>query len=298
MDVACLQLYEADPNGFLRAREPLGRPQAECAPVSPNLSGADFQKQLFALVTQSTRGEIAVVDLSAGVLIDQNRAIPGINFIPVGALPTDVATTPDGKMAFVGSAETNKPAIYGIPTRRILGDTEGFPHDPEPASITSWPVCALPQNPGALVILPRKAGASPPPAADAGAEAGDAGDAGAPAADLPDYEIVVVLPGDRRNTAKIVTIDPRPFLRGGLARKDGQPDYASDPTVTVGPVLEPGSLAACPILSAVELAGSGEVPPAFAPGRAWDDGVKYVDGGVDQTCNRRRFRRRRPLGRK
>lgn len=284
MDVACLQLYDADPvNGFLTAREPLGRPQAECAPVPSSLSGSDFQKQLFALVTQSTRGELAVVDLTAGLLIDQNRAVPGINFVPVGALPTDVATTPDGKMAFVGSAETNKPAIYGIPTRRLLGDTQGFPHDPEPATLASWPVCALPQNPGALAIVPRRAGA-PAPAADAGAEGG-AGDAGAPAADQPAYDLVVVLPGDRRSSAKIVTLDPRPFLRGGLPRKDGQPDYASDPSVTPGPVLEPGSLADCPIISAVELSGASALPTTFAPGPRWDDGVKYVDGGVDLTCN-------------
>lgn len=270
MDVACMQLYETAPNGLLVAREPLGRPQGECTPVSANSSGADFQRQLFALVTQSTRGELAVVDLSAGVLIDQNRAIPGINFIPVGALPTDVATSPDGKMAFVGSAEVNKPAIYGIPTRRILGDTAGFPHDSEPATIASWPVCALPQNPGAVTIVPRKATAG---AADAGA------------ADIPDYEVVVVLPGDRRSSAKIVTLDPRPFMRGGLPRTvAGQPDYARDPSVTIGPVLEPGSLAECPILSAKELAGASVLPTSFVPGAKWDDGVKYVDGGVDDTC--------------
>lgn len=287
MDVACLQLYDVDPStGLLTAREPTGRPQAECAPVATNESGRDFQKQLFALVTQSARGELAVVDLSAGILIDQNRAIPGINFVPVGALPTDVATTPDGKMAFVGSAETNKAAIYGIPTRRILGDTEGFPHDPEPATITSWPVCALPQNPGALAIVPRRIGA-PLPTGDAGLEggAGDAGDAGAPAQDLPDYVLAAVLPGDRRNAAKIVTIDPRPFLRGGLPRKDGQPDYASDPSIAPGAVLEPGSLADCPILDAVTLADSALLPSAFTPGSKWEDGVKYDGGGADQTCN-------------
>jgi hypothetical protein len=283
MDVACMQLYDAEPNGVLRAREPLGRPQAECTPVSANSTGADFQKQLFALVTQSTRGELAVVDLSAGVLIDQSRAIPGINFIPVGALPTDVATSPDGKMAFVGSAETNKAAIYGIPTRRILGDTAGFPHDSEPATLASWPVCALPQNPGAVTIVPRKASAVVVPSADAGA-----GDAGAVVpADLPDYEVVVVLPGDRRSSAKILTLDPRPFMRGGLPRTaNGQPDYARDPSVTVGPVLAPGSLADCPILSAKELSGASVLPTSLAPGSTWDDGVKYVDGGVDDTCNR------------
>jgi hypothetical protein len=174
MDVACMQLY--DPT-TLATREPLGRPQDECAPVPADVNGDSFGKQLYAFVTQSTRGELAVVNLSAGRLIDQSRATPGINFLPVGALPTDVVTTPDGKMAFVGSAEANKPAIYGIPTRRLLGDTdERFPRDTEPVSIASWPVCALPQNPGALAIVPRSAA---PQAAGADAGAGDAGDAGA-----------------------------------------------------------------------------------------------------------------------
>ena len=283
MDVACMQLY--DPTTFA-TREPLGRPQEECAPVPSNVNGDAFGKQLYAFVTQSTRGELAVVNLSAGRLIDQSRATPGINFLPVGALPTDVATTPDGRMAFVGSAETNKAAIYGIPTRRLLGDTDDrFPRDTEPLSLASWPVCALPQNPGALAIVPRRSA----PQAEADAGAGDAGDAGAPgAADLPEYELVVVLPGDRLNSAKIITIDPRPFRRGGLKRNaDGTLDFSSDPSLSPnGPILQPGSLAACPVTSAIELSGEAALPSSFTRGPAWDDGVKYVDGGVDLTCLR------------
>jgi hypothetical protein len=283
MDVACMQLYDSV---TLATREPLGRPQEECAPVPANVNGDAFGKQLYAFVTQSTRGELAVVNLSAGRLIDQSRATPGINFLPVGALPTDVAVTPDGKMAFVGSAETNKAAIYGVPTRRLLGDTdERFPRDTEPMSIASWPVCALPQNPGALAIVPRRVTGQ----ADAGAtDAGDGGDAGAAAADLPEYELVAVLPGDRQHSAKIVTIDPRPFRRGGLKRNaNGTLDFSSDPTLSPdGPILQPGSLAACPITAAIELSGESAVPTSFAAGPVWDDGVKYVDGGADLTCLR------------
>ncbi len=291
MDIACLQLF--DPQDGFRPIEPVGRTREECVPTPSNSDG-NFVNQLFALVTQSTRGEIAVVDLSVGFLIDQSRGTPGVNFIPVGALPTDVTTTPDGKMVFVASAEPNKAAIYGIPTRRILGDQPNFPHDPEPPTIASWPVCALPQNPGAITVVPRRG--APLPAAPS-ADAGDAGDAGAAAdggaADLPDYELVVVLPGDRRSSAKIVTIDPRPFRRGSLRRlPDGTPDYASDRfrqepvTLGPGPVLEPGSLAPCPITAALELSGEVAVPTSFKTGPAWDDGVKYVDGGVDLTCQR------------
>ena len=290
VDVACLRLYDPPAPGEaanqFHVREPTGRPEAECAPVPSDLVGENFDKQLFAFVTQTARGELAVVDLSAGKLVDQARATPGINFIPVGALPTDVAVTPDGKMVFVASAETNKPAIYGIPTRRVLGDTAGFPHDPEPITLGSWPVCALPQNPGAITVVPRRTVSAP--GADGGADAGPAS-----GENPAQYDLVVVLPGDRQNTAKILTIDPRPFRRGGLRKlANGQPDYASDvsdgdaPTLNEGPVLAPGQLQPCAILqvSAMELVGASAVPPSFVPGPRWDDGVVYADGGVDLTC--------------
>lgn len=258
MDVVCLKLFGDDGTAIV----PEGLPQENCAPVPSDVNGGGLQNQLFALVTQTTRGEVAVVDLSAGFIVDQNRGVPGINFLPVGAVPTDVAAAPDGKMAFVASAEPNKAAIYGISTRRILGDIQGRPRDPDgPPTLASWPVCALPQNPGALTVVPRRRAT---PNADAGADAG--------VTDAPDYEIVAVLPGDRRASAKVVTIDPRPFLRGANLRPAD------------GPVLGAGSLAPCPILSAVELAGSDALPDQWKGAGPWADGIPYVDGGVDLDC--------------
>ena len=193
MDVVCLRVF--DPlQGFPIVPQAL--PESECDPVAPGVNGQFLVNQLFAVVTQSTRGELAVVDLSAGALIDQKRFTPGINFIPVGAIPTDVAVTPDGKMAFVASQEPNKPAIYGVSTTRIVGDAFGLPADPQGTpTLTSWPVCALPQNPGAITIVPHTIVAG---------------------VDSAPYDIVVVLPGDRRSSAKVVMLDPRPFLRGAL----------------------------------------------------------------------------------
>ena len=307
MDVVCLRVYDPPnpgeaPNLF-HAREPIGRPQSECLPVPSDLDGVSFDKQLFALVTQSARGEVAVVDLSAGKLVDLSHAIPGINFLPVGALPTDVAATPDGKMVFVASAEVNKPAIYGIPTRRLLGDSRlpgEIPedHEKDPVSLRTWPVCGLPQNPGAIMVVPRRTVAAGPDADGGSGDAGNAGDAGT-SENAAQYDLVVVLPGDRQNSAKILTLDPRPFRRGGLKRlPDGTPDYAKDlsasdgekandpKALNAGKVLEPGSLEPCAILqvSAIELIGADAVPPSATRGAAWDDGVKYVDGGVDLTC--------------
>lgn len=301
MDVVCLQVYGYNPSSkTVEKVQPRGLPQDECAPVPADVEPG--QNQLFALVTQSARGELAVVDLSAGGLIDTQRAVPGINFLPVGALPTDVAATPDGTMVFVASAEPNKPAIYGVPTRRILGDTPGFPRDPSAVSLGSWPVCSLPQNPGAMLVVPRKAQTPAPSDAGVG-DGGDGGaDAGSPsAADLAEYELVVVLPGDRRNSAKVLTIDPRPFRRGGLPTKaDGSPDYdfsipspvegkpplKYDPLLTPGEVLRPGEMQPCRVISAKELVGESAVPKTVPVGPAWEDGVKYVEGGVDLTCSR------------
>ena len=105
------------------------------------------------------------------------------------------------------------------------------------------------------------------PTATAGADAGtDAGTNGGAAPSAPGYTLAVVLPGDGVRSAKVVTIDPTPFLRG--ANLDS----------SFGTTVAPGSLVACPITGAIEL--KGDLPPEFAEGPAWDDGVKYVDGGV------------------
>src|SRR6476469_1036844 len=79
MDVVCLRLFGDDGNPIV----PEGLPQDNCSPVPSDIPGGGLQNQLFALVTQTTRGEVAVVDLSAGFIVDQNRGVPGINFLPV-----------------------------------------------------------------------------------------------------------------------------------------------------------------------------------------------------------------------
>lgn len=291
MDVVCLRLYEPDPArpGFLVASRPVPLPQEECAPVPPGANGEFLQNQLFALVTQTTRGELAVVDLSAGRLVDQTRATPGINFVPVGAQPTDVAAAPDGKMVFVSAAEPNKAAIYGVPSTRLLGDTPGFPPDPDgPLTLASLPACALPQNPVAMAIVPRRTAA--PIQLDAGAPP-DAGEAGAPDAATPapaadagvaesgqEYDIAVILGGDRRASAKLLLLDPAPFLRGARVQTDP------------GPSIAPGALPACQevmaVRSAIELSGSAALPATFRRGEAWEDGIAYDDAGVDLRCRR------------
>lgn len=236
-------------------------PQNECAPVPAGSDqGGALVNQLFALVTQSARGEVAVVDLSSSTIVDRSHATPGINFLPVGAIPTDIAATPDGRMAFVAAAEPNKFAIYGIAGHRILGDALNR-LDPEGAvTLGSWPVCSLPQRPGSLAMVSRGTG-------------------------LAQYELVAVLPGDRSNSAKIITIDPLPFLRADRRKIYTGPNAGQNAdNFPDGPTLTPGVLQPCPITAAIDISGDTAVPSSFVPGPRWDDGVKYVDGGVDLTC--------------
>jgi hypothetical protein len=285
VDVVCLHVRDSAGNPVT----PTAAKQASCAPVAPDQDGTYLAYHLFALVTQTTRGEIAIVDLTAGVVVDIDHATPGINFVPVGLLPTDIAVTPDGLATFVASAEANKPAIYALANESILGDSQQLPTgSPSIPLLTSWPVCALPQAPSSIAIVPR----APKPLAvtdgdggaadaaaqgDATAEAGadtdgganaGAADAGGSAAAPYDYSVVVVLPGDAVQSAKVVTLDPRPFLKGAYPSREGLDG--------VTPIAA-GSLAPCPILSAIELG----TPPSTPSVATWSDGIPYVDGGVD-----------------
>ncbi len=262
MDLVCLQVNGPDGNAPAGPILPIPQPQSQCAPDPVNVNGFAQAYHLFALVTQVTRGEVAVVDLTAGTVVDVDRSTPGINFLPVGSLPTDIASTADGSMTYVASAQVDKPAIYALPSSRILGDSQTGPTGINPAllpspvipTLTTWPSCSLPEAPGPIAIVPTAV------------EQPD----GAPAADAgpgPGYVLTVVLRGDGVTTAaKVITIDPAPLMRGA------QLDAGA------GSEVAPGSLAPCPIIGATELANT--FAPVETAGPAWNDGVPYADGGI------------------
>lgn len=272
MDVVCMRVRREDPAqpGVLVATTPEPAPLARCAGVPAGVNGDLYAYHLYALVTQTTRGEVAIVDLTGGRVVDIDRASPGINFVPVGELPTDVAVAPDGELAFVGSREVYKPAVYALPTREIFGDALDLPAGEATgvAPITHFPVCSLPQAPGQLAVLPRKTPPSNPPvpAPDGGVDGGmDAGEPGSNAASELDYLVAVVLPGDEYHGARLVTLDPNPFRRA--AGLDSTP----------GAIVGRGALDPCPIVSSVPLSGAGALGGAQV---AWDDGIPYADAGL------------------
>jgi hypothetical protein len=277
VDVVCLHVLDENGHSIVPA---IPVPQAACAPVPNGDDGLLFQYQLYAMVTQTTTGEVALVDLSGGYVVDEDPGTPGTNFLPVGTLPSDIAVTPDGIMSFVGSATPNAPAIYGLPSSIILGNSQAAPPDGGPLGIlptlTTWPACSLEQAPGALVVVPTVAPtvAAAPSVSDAGEDAESDAGAAAPSVAGLGYVLVAVLPGDTAHSAKIVTIDPAPMMRGA-----GK--YVTLPSLDPnGPAIAPGSLERCPVLQTIELAAPA-LSTQWTSGPAWDDGVKYVDGGVD-----------------
>ncbi len=77
-----------------------GRPMSVCHPASakdPVVDNfADRPVGTFSLVTNTARGELAVIDMDAGRLLDLDPQLPGFNMVPVGLLPESLAVSQDG----------------------------------------------------------------------------------------------------------------------------------------------------------------------------------------------------------
>jgi len=240
MDVVCIEVNDENGNP-LQASQMKLVDRDTCTIVATGGNGYYSQYHLYAVVIQSTPGEVAAVDLTNGNVIDEDHATPGINFIPVGAVPTDIAVPRAGTMTFVSSADPNKPAIYGIDNRRVLGDSTGL-HPPRPLTIADLPACALPQPPSALAI----AQVTP-----------------------ESFVLLVQLRASSGQAAQVVAIDPGPLMRGAGIDAGATVDGGSTG------VVPPGSLVPCTALGAVTL--NGTLPPAWTPAPPWPDGVPYYE---------------------
>ncbi len=259
VDFVCMAVNDANGNPLPAPQlQPL--PQGNCSPV-PSLAGltsqyssATFPNHLYAVVTQTTPGTLAVVDLTNQGVVDEDNATPGINFIPVGQQPTDVVVPPDGSMTFVTSAAPGSAAIYGIDNRHLLGTSTGNPTFP-PLKLTDLPACALPQPPLAITTAPLENGG---------------------------FALVVMLGSSGNAGARIAAYDPGPLLRGANVPSSTAGDAGTDGGSTDGgAVVLPGSLTPCTLLGNTLLADSSSLPSSFQPGPVWPDGVPYAEGGVN-----------------
>lgn len=106
-------------------------------PDGSSTKGGAFR--LHAVVTQVSRGELAVVDLGttpsdSTTLLKVDPRVPGYSFIPTVATPVDVVADPAGSAVFVASGRD--PRVDVIPAGLLRGpiDTGAASKDPPP-----WP---------------------------------------------------------------------------------------------------------------------------------------------------------------
>lgn len=120
-------------------------------------AGSTSTPHLYGLVTQTFRGEVAVIDLTTtggDTLIDQDPSVPGPNFLPVGAQPIGIVSTPGGTASFVTTAEVGREAIYAIPSELIVRrNPDQETADEAPPRLSTWPACTLPAAPGEPMLL-------------------------------------------------------------------------------------------------------------------------------------------------
>lgn len=253
--LAALCLKVVDEKGErLAVAEPAPELACNGAPLGTERGyGEGYPYHYFALATQTLRGELGVIDLTIYRPVDIDKSTPGFNFVPVGETPTDVATTPDSRWAFVASAAPTKPGLYAIPSTFVVNNAASnfVPN------LTDLIGCSLPAAPSGLAVVPNGSGSASP------------------------YDVVVVLPGDRLTPARVVGIDTASFAD---PRGDQTPEEPSDAGADggtgprpAGPQLTPGSFDACPIKYQIE-ATVAPPPPAMAD-REWSDGIAYRENG-------------------
>lgn len=110
------------------------RPLADCAPGrSDDLkitddAGLVYRPRLRGLVTNSARGELAMVDISTASIIDLDRRVPGFGFLPIGKLPERVRASRDGCVALTANvdscdlARVELPTLYNMPFKQLEAD--------------------------------------------------------------------------------------------------------------------------------------------------------------------------------
>jgi hypothetical protein len=240
-----------------------GLPLDACHAVSPPLASNDFSSpHMISLVTQTSRGEVAVADVTASTVIDLDLSVPGFNFLPVGSLPTDVVATPGSSAAFVSVADPNRPGIFAISMSHLFPTQPGAPitdaSTNRAPTLADLPSCGLPSPPSEMVLA-RNLAAGPGAATQC-----DATSTPTPPSD-PGYSLAA-------ETA----------LYGPLKLLVTLPDLQKVAVVDAQELLarKPGTFDLCPIETTLDLAH--DVPltgPSDAIAVAAEAGAVVTDGG-------------------
>jgi hypothetical protein len=153
-----------------------GRPMRDCHPhldehvmemaaetIDPNV--APRRVGTFGLVTQTARGELGVIDMDAGRLVDLDRTLPGFNMLPVGEFPEVMTASQDGCLVATANRGSCDLAVVDAP--RLLAGAFGAGVVPSTGTgaITSR-VIPTTASGRALRAAPHEIAFLPQPAAD------------------------------------------------------------------------------------------------------------------------------------
>lgn len=127
-----------------------GHPISDCPdPDTSDDDEAEKRLSLVALVSQTVTDEVAVVDVTAGHVVDVDPSLPGYGFLRVGGRPVSLATTPGGAATFVATADVGRNGLFGLPTSCLAAPAAGEGR----LGLTTWPACRLNETPGEIAVL-------------------------------------------------------------------------------------------------------------------------------------------------
>jgi hypothetical protein len=143
----------------MRTTPPTAVPLARCAPPDPATGALPAGFDLHAIVLQSRRGEIAVVDLRTNAILDTNATIPGFTFIEAGALPVDVVSTQGvvaGRPIATYVANAGSEDVWVYPSTRFRAPASTAEVDAQRVSLGAAPSALLvsPDDRFLFVALP------------------------------------------------------------------------------------------------------------------------------------------------
>jgi len=224
---------------------------------------------VIALVTQTARGEVAVVDVTAQAVLDADPTVPGFNFLPIGALPTDIVATPGSNASFVAIGDPQRPGIFAIPSSRLP-----YQVGSKVSSLGSWPACFLDAVPTELVVVPDLTKSHPGRCAPGSEEtpAPPGYDLGLEQELYGRLKIIATLP-DR---GELVVIDAQELLARPLGSFDRCP---IEQTLVLGALLPGATPADAGLVQSDAEAGSSvaDASPAAADGASPSDSSIATD---------------------
>jgi len=143
----------------------VGHPYSDCPDRDVNDDTIKSRHlSVMALVSQTVTDEVAVINVSAGSVVDVDPSTPGYGFLRVGARPVSMAVTPGGTATFVATADVGRNGIFALPTSCLSAPAKGEPQ----LDLTSWAACRLDETPGEISVMVEPAPDDPSSLADGG----------------------------------------------------------------------------------------------------------------------------------